>query len=156
MDKSHLIAIGEQLYSRSIELIRELIGQFGIGKFAALTAGKRFEVATQQGDFAASVVFDKKSWESKPGQWTLPIKVHEPDPSRGDGTTITISKLKQTFTKEEDLERVITESVPIRAPPLQGRPERERNTAKGVFRPPDPFHGGDGPRAHPRRDLYPA
>ncbi len=174
VDKSHLIAIGEQLYSRSIELIREfinnaydadssevrvsvekdriavwdngngmdfdglvqyfnigspekkilkhsprfnreLIGQFGIGKFAALTTGKRFEVATQKGDFAASVVFDKKSWESKPGQWTLPINVHEPDPSRGDGTTITISKLKQTFTTE-DLERVITESVPIRAP----------------------------------------
>ena len=105
IDKSHLIAIGEQLYTRSIELIREfinnaydadatevrvtvdesrimiwdngtgmdhdgllqyfnigspekrarkrstrykreLIGQFGIGKFAALTTGERFEVST--------------------------------------------------------------------------------------------------------------
>lgn len=174
VDKSHLIAIGEQLYSRSIELVREfinnsydadatevrvsvekdrivvwdngngmdfdglvqyfnigspekrilkqssrfnreLIGQFGIGKFAALTAGKRFEVSTQKGDFAASVLFDKKSWEAEPGQWTLPIAVHDPDPSRGDGTTVTISRLQKTFTAE-DLERVVTESVPIRAP----------------------------------------
>ncbi|NOY86107.1 MAG: ATP-binding protein [Deltaproteobacteria bacterium] len=174
VDKSHLIAIGEQLYSRSIELIREfinnsydadatevrvsvdkdqivvwdngngmdldgliqyfnigspekrirkhsprfdreLIGQFGIGKFAALTTGERFEVSTQKGDFAASVIFDKKSWEAKPGKWTLPISVHESDPSRGDGTTVTISKLKKTFTAE-DLERLVTESVPIRAP----------------------------------------
>ncbi|MDF1527080.1 MAG: ATP-binding protein [bacterium] len=174
VDKSHLIAIGEQLYSRSIELVREfinnsydadstevrvsvdkdriivwdngngmdfdglvqyfnigspekrirkqsprfnreLIGQFGIGKFAALTTGRSFEVSTQRGEFAASVIFDKKSWEAEPGQWTLPIRVHEPDPSRGDGTTVTISKLKKTFSTE-DLERVVTESVPIRAP----------------------------------------
>ncbi len=174
VDKSHLIAIGEQLYSRSIELIREfinnsydadatevrvsvdenriavwdngngmdlegltqyfnigspekrirknsprfkreLIGQFGIGKFAALTTGEQFEVATQKGDFAASVIFDKTSWEAEPGQWTLPLNVHEPDPSRGEGTTVIISKLKKNFTSE-DLERVITESVPIRAP----------------------------------------
>lgn len=174
VDKSHLIAIGEQLYSRSIELIREfinnsydadatevrvsvekdriavwdngngmdldgliqyfnigspekkvrkhssrfnreLIGQFGIGKFAALTTGNRFEVRTQQGDFAGSVVFDKESWEAEPGEWTLPISTHEPDPSHGDGTTVTISKLRKTFSAQ-DLERIITESVPIRAP----------------------------------------
>ncbi len=174
VDKSHLIAIGEQLYSRSIELVREfinnsydadatevrvsvekdrivvwdngngmnldgliqyfnigspekrvlkqsprfnreLIGQFGIGKFAALTTGRRFEVLTQKGDFAASVVFDKKSWEADPVQWTLPITTHEPDPSRGDGTSVIISKLRKSF-KTDDLERVVTESVPIRAP----------------------------------------
>ena len=174
VDKSHLIAIGEKLYSRSIELVREfinnsydadatevrvsveedrivvwdngngmdldgliqyfnigspekkmlknsprfkreLIGQFGIGKFAALTTGKRFEVLTQKGDFAASVIFDKKSWEAEPGQWTLPISKHQPDTSRGDGTTVTISKLRRSFAAD-DLERVITESVPIRAP----------------------------------------
>ena len=174
VDKSHLIAIGEQLYTRSIELVREfinnsydadatevkvlldedriviwdngngmdfdglvqyfnigspekklqkksprfnrdLIGQFGIGKFAALTTGQRFEVSTQRGDFAATVVFDKKSWESTPEQWSLPIRVHDPDPARGDGVTVTISKLKKNFSPE-DLERVITESVPIRAP----------------------------------------
>jgi HSP90 family molecular chaperone len=110
VDKSHLITIGERLYSESIELIRELvnnaydadatdvdikmtdlmievkdngtgmdrgglkqyfnigspektvkskssifhrdlIGQFGIGKFASLSACECFEVYTQKGDF---------------------------------------------------------------------------------------------------------
>ena len=114
VDKSHLITIGERLYSESIELIRELvnnaydadatevdvkmtdelievrdngtgmdraglrqyfnigspektvkskspifhrdlIGQFGIGKFASLSACECFEVYTQKGDFAAKV-----------------------------------------------------------------------------------------------------
>src|SRR5271157_3435210 len=117
VDKSHLITIGERLYSESIELIRELVnnaydadatevdikmtdesievkdngtgmdreglrqyfnigspekvlksrsrvfhrdlvGQFGIGKFASLSACERFEVRTQKRDFAAKVTFD--------------------------------------------------------------------------------------------------
>jgi HSP90 family molecular chaperone len=124
VDKSHLITIGERLYSESIELIRELVnnaydadatevdirmtddsievkdngvgmdreglrqyfnigspekvlknrspifhrdlvGQFGIGKFASLAACECFEVHTQKGDFAAKVTFDKREWERK-------------------------------------------------------------------------------------------
>ena len=126
VDKSHLITIGERLYSESIELIRELvnnaydadatevdvrmtdgcievndngvgmdreglrqyfnigspekvsknkspifhrdlIGQFGIGKFASLSACECFEVYTQKGDFAAKVTFDKREWEKGGG-----------------------------------------------------------------------------------------
>ena len=121
VDKSHLITIGEKLYTQSIELIRELvnnaydadssvvdveitedkivikdngsgmdlkglkqyfnigspekkhhpkspkfkrdrIGQFGIGKFATLSACGSFTVYTQSRDFAAEVVFDKEEW----------------------------------------------------------------------------------------------
>ena len=61
------------------------------------------------------MTFDKDSWEADPGEWALPMEVHDPDPSRGNGTAVIISRLKKTFTTE-DLERVITESVPIRAP----------------------------------------
>jgi len=144
VDKSHLITIGERLYSESIELIRELvnnaydadatevdikmtdqmievkdngtgmdrgglkqyfnigstekvnkarsplfhrdlIGQFGIGKFASLSACECFEVNTQRGDFAAKVTFDKKEWEKEGGQWNLPLQVFPPDRDGGDG-----------------------------------------------------------------------
>ena len=134
VDKSHLITIGERLYSESIELIRELvnnaydadatqvdikmtnelmelkdngtgmdreglkqyfnigspekilknkspifgrdlIGQFGIGKFASLSACKCFQVFTQKGNFAAKVTFDKTEWEKEADQWNLPLEI---------------------------------------------------------------------------------
>jgi hypothetical protein len=174
VDKSHLIAIGEHLYIRSVELIRELInnaydadatdvrvsilkdkievadngtgmdmdglkqyfnigspekrlhnkskkyhreriGQFGIGKFSALTAGTLFEVKTQCGDFAATVTFDKDEWERHPDKWELPMIVYPADPSREDGTTVVISKLKKELSLS-DVEKCIIESVPIKAP----------------------------------------
>ncbi len=139
VDKSHLITIGERLYSESIELIRELvnnaydadatevrvtirddlirvedngagmdleglkqyfnigspeklqkpksprfrrdrIGQFGIGKFASLSACERFEVETQKGSFAARVIFDKSAWEQEGEHWRLPFERREADP----------------------------------------------------------------------------
>jgi HSP90 family molecular chaperone len=116
IDKSHIITIGERMYTESIEFIRELvnnaydadatlveivvtedaieirdngsgmdreglkqyfnigsqqklyapkspiygrdrIGQFGIGKFASLSACKRFEVITKRDDFIGRVTF---------------------------------------------------------------------------------------------------
>ncbi|OGP87508.1 MAG: hypothetical protein A2156_10865 [Deltaproteobacteria bacterium RBG_16_48_10] len=149
VDKSHLITIGERLYSESIELIRELvnnaydadatevnkvnirmtdelieikddgtgmdreglkqyfnigspekvvhtqspiyqrdrIGQFGIGKFASLSACECFEVYTQKGDFAAKVIFDKVEWERAEDHWNLPLEILPSDNERGDGTT---------------------------------------------------------------------
>ena len=122
VDESHIITIGERLYTESIEFLREIvnnaydadaalveitatedsieirdngsgmdrtglkqyfnigsqqklysakspvfhrdrIGQFGIGKFASLSACQRFEVLTKKSDFVGRVVFDKKDWE---------------------------------------------------------------------------------------------
>lgn len=170
VDKSHIITIGEKLYSQSVELVRELInnaydadatkvkvtitkdriviedngtgmdregliqyfnigsplkkiepkspkfrreriGEFGIGKFAALTAGGRFEVYTQKGDFAAKVVFDKKKWERKK-RWDLPLEMMKPKPERGDGTTVTITKLTKVFNPDEVAEW-IRERIPL-------------------------------------------
>ncbi len=57
---------------------RERIGQFGIGKFASLSAASRFEVITRHDDFAARVIFDKKTWESAKGTWHLPCEILVP------------------------------------------------------------------------------
>lgn len=174
VDKSHIITIGEKLYSESIELIRELvnnaydadatlvevtvndesievkdngsgmdleglkqyfnigsqekliktkspmyrrdrIGQFGIGKFASLAAANRFEVYTQQENFAAQVIFDKKEWEKHQDRWYLPLEILEPDLKRGNGTTVTLKDLTKKFIIE-DVERKIIEGVPLKAP----------------------------------------
>jgi hypothetical protein len=173
VDKSHLITIGERLYSQSIELIRELVnnaydadatrvevtvtdelieikdngtgmdleglkqyfnvgseeklmkpkspvfqrdrvGQFGIGKFASLSACNRFEVYTQRGDFAAQVVFDKKLWEQEGNTWEIPLKKIVPDGKRGDGTTVRLTELTKSFDPAE-VERKIIEGVPLKA-----------------------------------------
>ena len=173
VDKSHLITIGERLYSESIELIRELvnnaydadatevdiqltdefieirdngtgmdrgglkqyfnigspektakarssllhrdlIGQFGIGKFASLSACGRFEIYTQKGDFAAKVIFDKEEWEKEDDHWNLPLHVLPLDSGRGDGTTVTLLRLTRKFDPEEVIRKIV-EGTPLKA-----------------------------------------
>ncbi len=173
VDKSHLITIGERLYSESIELIRELVnnaydadatevdikmtnesievkdngtgmdreglrqyfnigspekilksrspvfhrdlvGQFGIGKFASLSACECFEVRTQKGDFAAKVTFDKTEWEKEGGRWNLPLQTLPLARERGDGTTVTLLRLKRGFDPEEVVRKIV-EGTPLKA-----------------------------------------
>ncbi len=173
VDKSHLITIGERLYSESIELIRELInnaydadateveikmtdqlievrdngtgmdreglrqyfnigspektnkikspifhrdliGQFGIGKFASLSACECFEVDTQKGNFSAKVTFDKMEWGKEGEEWNLPLQTLSPDKERGDGTTVTLLRLTREFDPEE-MVRKIVEGTPLKA-----------------------------------------
>ncbi len=172
VDKSHLITIGERLYSESIELIRELvnnaydadatevlikmtdelievkddgtgmdreglrqyfnigsqekvlkaksprfhrdrIGQFGIGKFASLSACECFEVYTQKDDFAARVTFDKKEWEKEGEEWNLPLQILAPDKERGNGTTVTLLRLAREFEPEEVIRKIV-EGTPLK------------------------------------------
>jgi hypothetical protein len=174
VDKSHLITIGERLYSESIELIRELvnnaydadatevdikmtdqlievmdngtgmdreglkqyfnigspekiiktkspifhrdlIGQFGIGKFASLSACECFEVCTQRGNFAAKVRFDKMEWEKEGDQWNLPLQILPPDKERGDGTMVTLLRLTREFEPEEVIRKIV-EGTPLKVP----------------------------------------
>jgi hypothetical protein len=173
VDKSHLITIGERLYSESIELIRELVnnaydadatevdikmtgesievkdngtgmdreglrqyfnigspekilksrspvfhrdlvGQFGIGKFASLSACECFEVRTQKGDFAAKVTFDKTEWEKEGDRWNLPLHPLLPDREKGNGTTVTLLRLKRGFDPEEVVRKIV-EGTPLKA-----------------------------------------
>lgn len=104
----------KRLHSRSERLGRDWIGQFGIGKFASLAAAGRFTVSTQQGDFAATVMFDKAQWAEQGSSWELPLEVHPVDPNRGDGTTVTLTQLSRRFDPEE-VERRLIESVPLKA-----------------------------------------
>ncbi len=174
VDKSHLVTIGERLYTESIELIRELvnnaydadatevqvtlaeneisvadnglgmdleglreyftigtpdkrlnprsarfgrlrIGQFGIGKFATLSACEQFTVRTQRGAFAAEVIFDKVEWERGGDRWDLPLRLLPSDPGQGDGTAVVLSRLRRRFDLVE-VERHLLDSVPLRAP----------------------------------------
>lgn len=174
VDKSHLITIGEKLYTESIELIRELvnnaydadaaevrvnissekivvsddglgmdlaglkqyfnigssekkfnpkspkfkrerIGQFGIGKFATLSACGRFEIYTKHDDFAARVIFDKEEWKKTGDEWCLPLEILKPESTRKDGTTVMLLKLIRSFDPLE-VERKLLESVPIKTP----------------------------------------
>jgi len=173
VDKSHLITIGERLYSESIELIRELvnnaydadatqveikmtdecievkdngtgmdreglkqyfnigslekvlkarspifkrdlIGQFGIGKFASLSACECFQVYTQKGEFAARATFDKEEWEKVSDQWYLPLQILPPDKERGSGTTVTLLRLTRKFEPEEVIRKIV-EGTPLKA-----------------------------------------
>jgi hypothetical protein len=190
VDKSHLITIGERLYSESIELIRELvnnaydadatevfikmtgefievkdngtgmdreglrqyfnigsqekvlkarsplfhrdrIGQFGIGKFASLSACECFEVYTQKSDFAARVTFDKMEWEKEGGQWNLPLQVLPPDRERGDGTTVTLLRLTRVFEPEEVVRKIV-EGTPLKATHFTVRLNGERITPRSL------------------------
>lgn len=174
VDKSHLIAIGERLYTESIELVRELvnnaydadatrvdvtiaeddiviadngsgmdlkglrqyfsigseekkrrpksqrfhrdrIGQFGIGKFASLTACRQFEIITQKEGFRAQVIFDRDEWEKTLHAWELPLAILPPDLPSGNGTTLVLRKLFRRFDLEEVRKRLM-ESVPLKAP----------------------------------------
>jgi hypothetical protein len=111
-----IIGSGEKVFhSRSPRLGRERIGQFGIGKFASLAAANCFEVITQNKDFAARVVFDKRAWEEAKDRWHLPCEILVPDPKKGDGTTVILSELSKSFDLEE-VERKIIEGVPLKAP----------------------------------------
>jgi hypothetical protein len=190
VDRSHLITIGERLYSESIDLIRELvnnaydadatevhikmthelievrdngtgmdreglqqyfnigspekvlksksplfhrdrIGQFGIGKFASLSACECFEISTQKGNFAAKVIFDKVEWEKGGDQWNLPLQILVPNKERGNGTTVTLLRLTRTFEPEE-LIRKIVEGTPLKVPHFDVRLNGERITPRSL------------------------
>lgn len=92
---------------------RPRIGQFGIGKFAVLTACERFVVQTQRGEFAGEVVFDKKEW-NEGTTWHVPFEQIEADPEQGNGTTVRLEKLKKSFALP-DVERFIRERLPLTA-----------------------------------------
>jgi hypothetical protein len=103
------------VHSRSPRFGRVRIGQFGIGKFASLSAASRFELLTRHKDFAARVVFDKKAWEEAKDEWHLPCEILTPDSQTCDGTTVILSELSKSFLIE-DVERKLVESVPLKAP----------------------------------------
>ena len=106
----------EKLYnSVSPKFRRQRIGQFGIGKFASLSACDRFEVWTKKGNFAAKVTFDRGEWERGGQKWELPLELIEAEPGQADGTRVVLLQVTKSFDPIK-IERKIIESVPIKAP----------------------------------------
>ncbi|OIO03621.1 ATP-binding protein [Candidatus Desantisbacteria bacterium CG_4_10_14_0_8_um_filter_48_22] len=105
----------KRLHRKSPKFDRDRIGEFGIGKFAVLSACPYFEVWTKKGDFQAKVVFDKDEWEKSPESWNLPFFAEPVDSEKPDGTVVTLKKLRKKFNLA-DVERRLIESVPLKAP----------------------------------------
>ncbi|MEW6214887.1 MAG: ATP-binding protein [Nitrospirota bacterium] len=99
---------------------RDRIGQFGIGKFASLSACKRFEVITKKDDFVARVTFDKEQWESAGDVWQLPLEILSTDFRKQNGTTVILTGLDRRF-EPKDIEAKIIEGTPIKAPHFRVR-----------------------------------
>ena len=110
---------------------RDLIGQFGIGKFASLSACECFEVCTQKSDFAAKVTFDKREWEKEGDQWNPPLQVLPPNRERGDGTTVTLLRLTKEFDPEEVIRKIV-EGTPLKAQSFVARLNGLRITPRSL------------------------
>ena len=172
-DKSHLLTIGERLYSTGLDLVRELvsnaydadatrveitlapetitvsdngsgmdeqqlrryctigstekrvhtespkfkrrrIGEFGIGKFSALAAARRFSVETQQKAkrFRGRLVFDADQWTSNADNWSIPFETLSVDAMRPDGTVVTLERISKPLERGPVI-RHIRERMPI-------------------------------------------
>lgn len=94
---------------------RQRIGQFGIGKFASLSACKRFEVITKKDNFVGRVLFDKELWEEAQDPWQLPLEILPEDFRKQNGTTVILTGLDRRYDPK-DIEEKIIEGTPIRAP----------------------------------------
>jgi hypothetical protein len=99
---------------------RDRIGQFGIGKFASLSACKRFEVITKRDDFVGRVTFDKEQWEKTENLWQLPLEILPADFRKQNGTTVILTGLDRRF-EPKDMEAKIIEGTPIKAPHFRVR-----------------------------------
>ena len=100
-------------HPKSPILGRDRIGEFGIGKFATLSACSRFEVWTKKGDFQGRVIFDKKEWEKSGVLWQLPLLIETMNPELPSGTKVTLSELNKEFDLSE-VEKRLIETIPIK------------------------------------------
>lgn len=105
----------KRLSKKSSKFGRDRIGEFGIGKFATLSACSHFEVWTKKNDFQAKVIFNKKKWEESGEKWQLPLEIEKADHRLCDGTRVTLKGVYKQFSLP-DVEKRIIETVPIKAP----------------------------------------
>ncbi|MFZ2970449.1 MAG: ATP-binding protein [Minisyncoccia bacterium] len=106
------------------------IGQFGIGKFSALSLAEQFIVQSIKGKNKFSVIFDSAEWK-KSDNWELPIKKEMPSPLEKEGTKIILNKLKKKVSLSE-AEKYLKQSVPLRAKKFNIYLNNKKITAKTV------------------------
>ena len=92
---------------------RRRIGQFGIGKFSALSLAQQFIVESIKGKEKYSVIFDKINWKDSE-HWELPISREKASPLDNEGTKIILNNLIKKINVGE-AEKYIRQSVPLRA-----------------------------------------
>ena len=100
---------------KSSRFERDRIGEFGIGKFASLSACSCFELWTKKDGFQAKIIFDKEEWSKSMDKWHIPLEIEEVDRRLKDSTKVTLKGLTKKFNIQ-DVERRIIEAVPIKAP----------------------------------------
>jgi len=103
----------KRLNSRSPKFGRKRIGQFGIGKFAALSAADQFIVESKKGNWVHRVIFDRDDWQ-KSDKWELPISKEPATTFDHNGTKVILTKLRKHFTPK-DIKKYLHESIPLRA-----------------------------------------
>ncbi|MGE3340609.1 MAG: ATP-binding protein [Candidatus Altimarinota bacterium] len=99
--------------STSPKFGRQRIGQFGIGKFSVFSAAEVFKVTTQKDGFAGQLVFDRLLWRELEN-WNVPVHERDFDPMLGNGTTVTLERIKKTFSTQQ-VEKAIRERTPLKA-----------------------------------------
>jgi len=109
---------------------RKRIGQFGIGKFSALSLAERFIVQSVKGKNKYTAIFDSADWK-KSDNWELPIEKEKASPLDKEGTKIILNKLKKKISLSE-VEKYLKQSVPLRAKKFNIYLNNKKITAKTV------------------------
>lgn len=109
---------------------RKRIGQFGIGKFSALSLADQFIIESVKGAYKYSVTFDRADWQTN-AQWELPIKKEKRSPLNKDGTRMILNNLTKKISIAET-EKYLKKSVPLRAKKFAIYLNNKRVTAKTV------------------------
>ncbi|MDA2935982.1 ATP-binding protein [Patescibacteria group bacterium AH-259-L05] len=92
---------------------RKRIGQFGIGKFAALAAADQFIVESHKGVWLYRVIFDRELWK-RDASWELPIIRVRAASLERRGTKVILKKLKKKFSPAE-VEKYLKIATPLHA-----------------------------------------
>ena len=109
---------------------RKRIGQFGIGKFSALSLAEQFIVQSVKGKNKYSVTFDSAEWK-KSDNWELPIRKEKVSSFDKEGTKIILNKLFKKINLAE-VEKYLKQSVPLRAKKFSIYLNNKKITAKTV------------------------
>ncbi len=92
---------------------RKRIGQFGIGKFSALSFANQFVIESIKNQSKYSVIFDRADWEQS-DNWELPVRKEAATVLDIEGTKIILNNLTKTVSISE-VEKYLRQTVPLRA-----------------------------------------
>lgn len=101
----------QQKYSSKFN--RKIVGEFGIGKFAALAVADCFSIETKKGKFLRKVSFDRNDWQ-KTEDWLLAVVKELASPLDINGTRVILTQLKKKVSLK-DAQNYLSEAVPLRA-----------------------------------------